>query len=68
MEETIQVLPKTMTDIDFVEAISLAMKADIGMSLRNRIVEELLTIRQRQKMAHAGLVAQFTPTPPNTTT
>lgn len=43
---SIQVMPKQMTENDWLEALSLAMKADIGTDLRKQVVTELLLMRQ----------------------
>jgi hypothetical protein len=40
----------TVSDSEWVEVIGLAMKADLEASVRRRVIEELLTIRQMSKM------------------
>lgn len=52
MSETgrIEVVPRTLTDAEWVDAIGLAMKANLGTELQRRVVTELLTIRQAHKL------------------
>lgn len=64
---TITVEPRRMTDEDWVEAIGLAMKADLDRELRRKVVQELLDMRLAQKLRHGAMVAQFS-APPQTET
>lgn len=47
--ELVRVEP-SVTDVKWLEIIGLAMKVDLDASVRRRVIEELLTIRQMQKM------------------
>lgn len=43
-------LDPSVTDAQWLEVIGLAMKVDLEATVRRRVIEELLTIRQRQKL------------------
>lgn len=64
MGETLQVVPRQFTDEEWMDVIRAAMKGDLPLDLRRKVVGELLDIRANRRIRWEAINAQFTPRPP----